>query len=110
MTVVPSTATAVTGLFTLFVVTAKSPAAGLPVTASLTVKVTVLVPAVAARALNVGIAPSITKALLTDSEPATPAAASVSVAVLPALSSIVPLFNVSAFVPVYAKSPDVSPD
>ena len=51
-----------------------------------------------------------TKALVPDSEPAAPAAASVSVAVLPAVSSIVPLFNVSAFVPVYAKSLDVSPD
>ena len=100
VTVVPLTATSVTGLFTLFDITLKSLASGAPVTASLVVKVTVLVPAVAARTLNVGIAPSMTKALLADSEPASPAATSVSVAVLPAVSSMVPLFSVSAFVPV----------
>ena len=54
-TVVPLTETAVTGLLTLFAVTAKSPAAGSPVTVSLVVSVTVLLPAFATCAPKVGV-------------------------------------------------------
>ena len=100
VTVVSLTDTAVTALLTLFAVTLKSPAAGEPVTASLVVKVIVLLPASAACALKVGAPPSITNALLADKDPSSAAAGSVNVAALPAASSIVPLFSTSAPVPV----------
>ncbi len=54
VTVVPLALTAVTVLVALFISTAKSPAAGVPVTASLKVSVTVLVPTDAACAVIVG--------------------------------------------------------
>ena len=70
----------------------------MPVTASLIVSVTVLVPAVAACVVTVGATPSITRAALADSEPVAPDVGKVSVALLPASSLIVPPLSASAVV------------
>ena len=95
VTVVPLTFTAVTALAALFISTEKSSASGVPLTASLVVKVRVLVPPVAAWAVIVGAIPSITNAALAVSEPAVPDEGKVRVALLPAASLIVPPLSAS---------------
>ena len=94
-----ATSTAVTALDALATVTAKSPASGVPLTASPKLKTSVFVPAVTAPPVNAGRTPSITSAELLEREPVPPTAGSVSVAALLALSRIVPLFKASALTP-----------
>ena len=94
-----ATDTAVTALDALFTVTAKSPASGVPLTASPKFKTRALVPAVTAPPVKAGRTPSITSAELLESEPVPPTVGNVRVAALVALSRIVPPFRVRALTP-----------
>ena len=96
----PARETAVTALATSFTVTAKSPASGAPLTASPRLKTRDFVPPVVAPAVNAGRTPSTTTAEVFESEPVPPTVGSVKVALLFALSRIVPPLRASELDPV----------
>ena len=94
-----ATATPVTSLDALFTLTEKSPASGVPLTASPKLKTSVFVPAVTVPPVKAGRTPSITSAELLESEPLPPTVGNVSVAAFVALSRIVPPLRASALTP-----------
>ena len=94
-----ATDTALTVLDALFTVTAKSPASGVPLTASPKLRTRDFVPAVTVPPVKAGRTPSITSAELLESEPVPPTVGKVRVAALEALSRIVPPFKASALAP-----------
>ena len=95
----PATDTAVTVFEALATVTAKSPASGVPLTASPKLKTKDFVPAVTVPPVKAARTPSITSPELLEREPVPPTVGNVSVAALFALSKIVPLFRPRALTP-----------